>query len=252
MEDSPATNTQNFHPVKYTVNFPDGRVETFRAVTWDTVYRVRPGADMPAQSTSAGVRERFLQLNLSNMYAYLILPDGGAVEFRAQQYYDPAYGRYWYKYHVTAINDPHGLKTSIDSEVVGQRREANNQGAPNRLAAICNFITPIAPARELPGNRIHQRRRQAQRAVLLLRTLGLAASSIMATTRGQRGINIRRSNIGGTCRCCCGLVTIRCIPDQCTKSLTRIALLTITREAIPFMARSAAKIITMEPTLVLR
>ncbi|PYY24976.1 MAG: hypothetical protein DMG62_00430, partial [Acidobacteria bacterium] len=120
MEDSPATHTQNFHPVKYTVNFPDGRVETFRAVTWDTVYRVRPGADVPAQSTSAGVSERFLQLNLNNMYAYLILPDGGAVEFRAQQYYDPAYGRYWYKYHLTAIYDPYGLKTTIDSEVVGQ------------------------------------------------------------------------------------------------------------------------------------
>ena len=89
MDDSPVTYTQNFLPKKYTVNFPDGRVETFRAVTWDTVYRVRPGADTPAQSTSAGVRERFLQLNLSNMYAYLILPDGGAVEFRAQQNYDP-------------------------------------------------------------------------------------------------------------------------------------------------------------------
>ena len=101
MEDSPVTHTQNFPPVKYTVNFPDGRVETFSAVTWDTVYRVRPGADTPAQSTSNGVRERFLQLNLSNMYAYLILPDGGAVEFRAQQKYDPAYGRYWYTYRVT-------------------------------------------------------------------------------------------------------------------------------------------------------
>src|SRR5438045_2792373 len=120
MEDSPATHTQNFHPVKYTVNFPDGRVETFRAVTWDTVYRVRPGADVPAQSTSAGVSERFLQLNLNNMYAYLILRDGGAVEFRAQQYYDPAYGRYWYQYHLTAIYDPYGLKTTIDFEVVGQ------------------------------------------------------------------------------------------------------------------------------------
>ena len=120
MEDSPVTHTQNFHPVKYTVNFPDGRVETFRAVTWDTIYRVRPGPDTPAQSTSAGVRERFLQLNLNSMYAYLILPDGGAVEFRAEQKYDPAYGRYWYTYHVTGIYDPHGLKTTIDSEVVGQ------------------------------------------------------------------------------------------------------------------------------------
>src|SRR6266487_116788 len=124
MDDSPVTNTQNSHPVKYTVNFPDGRVETFRAVTWDGIYRVRPGADTPAQSTSAGVRERFLQLDLNNMYAYLVLPDGGVVEFRAEQMHDLQYGRYWYRYHVTAINDPHGLRTRIDSEVVanGRRR----------------------------------------------------------------------------------------------------------------------------------
>src|SRR5262245_52832780 len=80
LEDSPTNNTANFQPKRYTVDFPEGRVETFRAVTWDTVYRVRPGADTPAQSTSAGVRERLLQLNLNNMYAYLVLPDGGAVE----------------------------------------------------------------------------------------------------------------------------------------------------------------------------
>lgn len=108
MDDSPVTYTQNSHPVKYTVNFPDGRVETFRAVTWDGIYRVRPGPNTPPQSTSAGVRERFLQLNTNPnsqqyLYAYLVLPDSGAVEFKAQQKYDPAYGRYWYTYHVTGI-----------------------------------------------------------------------------------------------------------------------------------------------------
>src|SRR6266550_5258707 len=132
MDDSPVTNTQNSHPVKYTVNFPDGRVETFRAVTWDGIYRVRPGADTPAQSTSAGVRERFLQLDLGSMYAYLVLPDGGVVEFTAQQKNDPNNGRYWYTYHVTAINDPHGLRTTIDSEVVGgaQRRRITKVTEP--------------------------------------------------------------------------------------------------------------------------
>jgi RHS repeat-associated protein len=158
MEDSPVTHTQNFPPVKYTVNFPDGRVETFRAVTWDTVYRVRPGADTPAQSTSNGVRERFLQLNLSNMYAYLILPDGGAVEFRAQQKYDPAYGRYWYTYRVTGVYDPHGLKTTIDSEVVGTIRRITRVTEPagrylqftydpnsrRRITQITEYINGIA------------------------------------------------------------------------------------------------------------
>jgi RHS repeat-associated protein len=122
LEDSPTSNTANFQPKRYTVVFPDGRVETFRAATWDTCYRVRPGVDTPPQSTSAGVRERFLQLNLNNMYAYLILPDGGAVEFRAQQH--SANGRYYYKYHATGIYDPHGLKTTFQSEVTpnGLRR----------------------------------------------------------------------------------------------------------------------------------
>ena len=129
MDDSPVANTQNSLPKKYTVNFPDGRVETFRAVTWDTVYRVRPGADTP-QTTSSGIRERLLQLNLSNMYAYLILPDGGAVEFRAQQNFDPNYGRYWYTYRVTGIYDPYGLKTTIDSEVVGTIRRITRVTEP--------------------------------------------------------------------------------------------------------------------------
>jgi hypothetical protein len=32
--DSPTSTTSNFHPSQYTVAFPDGRVETFRAVNW--------------------------------------------------------------------------------------------------------------------------------------------------------------------------------------------------------------------------
>ena len=53
MEDSTRGNAQNFRPARYTVSFPDGRVETFRAVTWDAgVYRVRPGPHTPAQRTA--------------------------------------------------------------------------------------------------------------------------------------------------------------------------------------------------------
>lgn len=114
LEDSPLGSIQ---PKLYTVDLPDGRVEKFRAVTWDTYYRVRPGPDTPAQTTSSGVRERFVPL--SNGYCYLILPDGGKVEFAAAQHQSGS--QYWYKYHVTAIYDPYGLKTTIDSEVVGPR-----------------------------------------------------------------------------------------------------------------------------------
>lgn len=152
MDDSPVTYTQNSHPVKYTVNFPDGRVETFRAVTWDGIYRVRPGPNTPPQSTSAGVRERFLQLNTNPnsqqyLYAYLVLPDSGAVEFKAQQKYDPAYGRYWYTYHVTGIYDPHGLRTTIDSEVVGQaqRRRITKITEPAGRYLQFSYRTPNGP-----------------------------------------------------------------------------------------------------------
>jgi hypothetical protein len=46
LEDSPSSTNQNFQPSSYTVDFPDGRVETFRSVTWDTAnyYRVRAAA----------------------------------------------------------------------------------------------------------------------------------------------------------------------------------------------------------------
>jgi len=118
LEDSPTGATQNFQPTRYTVDFPDGRVETFRAVTWDTNYRVRPGADTPAQTTSSGVRERFVRLNTGTMLASVILPDGGKVEFQAWLHTTPG-GRYYYKYSATAIIDPHGLRTTLQWEVVG-------------------------------------------------------------------------------------------------------------------------------------
>jgi hypothetical protein len=73
LENSPSSNQANFQPTRYTVDFADGRVETFKAVTWDSgYYRVRPGADTPAASTSAGVRERLQPHPGGGGYAYLI------------------------------------------------------------------------------------------------------------------------------------------------------------------------------------
>src|SRR6266545_6422268 len=120
LEDSPLG---PINPTRYTVEFPDGRVEKFRAVNWDSYYRVRPGTDA-VQGTSAGVHERFLPVDLNPnhtqtyMRAYLILPDGGKVEFWAHQHVSGS--QYWYHYHVTAMIDPHGLRTTIDSELVNQ------------------------------------------------------------------------------------------------------------------------------------
>src|ERR1043166_2816334 len=38
MEDSEKKTTQPFQPSSYTVDFPDGRVETFQSATWDPGY----------------------------------------------------------------------------------------------------------------------------------------------------------------------------------------------------------------------
>ena len=129
MEDSPSRNAANLAPLKYTVDFPDGRVETFRAVTWDSTFRVRPGDDTPAQPTSAGVRERLVPIAPpGNMYAYLLLPDGGKVKFQATQY--NSNGQYFYKYTAVAIIDPHALETTLTWESYG------NNGQKKRLKRV--------------------------------------------------------------------------------------------------------------------
>ena len=121
--DSPTSTTSNFYPTRYVVAFPDGRVETFRAVTWDTTcYRVRLGNDTPASSASSGVRERFVPLNLSTMLAKLMLPDGGQVELSATQhsYQQNGHTYFYYKYRATAIIDPYGVRTTFTYDGQGR------------------------------------------------------------------------------------------------------------------------------------
>src|SRR5438093_4408638 len=102
MEDSATGNSAGFQPTSYTVDFPDGRVETFKSVNWDSNYRVRATPNNSA--SSAGVRERLAPLHTNqqcNTCAWLVLPDGGQVEFAATQH---QYGHtFWYTYLVRAI-----------------------------------------------------------------------------------------------------------------------------------------------------
>jgi YD repeat-containing protein len=92
-------------PTYYVVRFPDGRVIRFNpAGSADTCYR---GA--------LGIRERFQQIDQTTLLAYLILPDGGKVEFLGNRwhYRDPDYGTWTsgYTYQAQAIIDPSGLRT---------------------------------------------------------------------------------------------------------------------------------------------
>jgi RHS repeat-associated protein len=107
-------------PSSYTVSFPVGSVETFP-------YDSASGTCSPA---FLGIRERFLPLNPTTLLAYLVLPDGGQVEFKAtkQIYADyddstnPPTITYtsWYTYQAQAIIDPAGLRTTLTYNTSGQ------------------------------------------------------------------------------------------------------------------------------------
>ena len=73
------------------------------------------------RAVSAGVRERVAPIAPpGNMYAFLILPDGGKVKFLATQ--NSLNGRYFYKYQAIAIIDPHKLETTLAWENYGNGR----------------------------------------------------------------------------------------------------------------------------------
>lgn len=99
-------------PSSYGVQFPDGRTITFdRTVTGDT-----------ALHGPLGVPERFQPLNTTTKLAYLLLPDGGKVEFVGTKFqwaedigeHLPNSGYYakWL-FQPQALIDPSGLRTTL-------------------------------------------------------------------------------------------------------------------------------------------
>jgi RHS repeat-associated protein len=106
MEDSPFGETQ---PSQYFVYLPDGRLEIFSSSPSDNYFRAAPGT-----------RERFQPLDLGTMLAYLVLPDGGKVQFTATPLYSPYTGQWYsYRYKATAIIDPYGQITTLTYNVDG-------------------------------------------------------------------------------------------------------------------------------------
>jgi RHS repeat-associated protein len=88
-------------PTQYNVAFPDGRLLIFTPSNGDSCFRATPG-----------VPERFQPLDFNTMLAYLILPDGGKVEFTASPFNsNPSYQGY--RYQATAIIDPYGQRTTL-------------------------------------------------------------------------------------------------------------------------------------------
>ena len=103
-----SNSSQFFTPTMYPVYFPDGRVVYFTASTSDIYFRGPPG-----------VPERFQPLNQGTLLAYLILPDGGKVEFKATRMppecnYELIHPcTYRYSYKAQAIIDPYGVRTTL-------------------------------------------------------------------------------------------------------------------------------------------
>jgi RHS repeat-associated protein len=121
---------RTFPPAAYVVNFPDGRREIFKFVDWDCggnpytcYYRVQ-GYIANVEHSSAGVRERFIQIDPrnNNLLGYLVLPDGSKVEFLATRHPGQQTGYYYYTYQAQAIIDPHGLRTTLTYEQTGLKR----------------------------------------------------------------------------------------------------------------------------------
>jgi RHS repeat-associated protein len=107
VEDLPAG-----QPIPYTVNFPDGRTVNFSSA------RQQNGAWGAA---TPGVRERLKPWD--GTFCYVVLPDGGKVQFRVNWsgYYDQETRRSYYNFSFTAeaIIDPHGLRTTFSSNSDG-------------------------------------------------------------------------------------------------------------------------------------
>jgi RHS repeat-associated protein len=132
MDNAEESTQANFRPTEYSVVFPDGRAETFFYSSSDAYFRAGPG-----------IGERFIPLDAS-MRAYLVLPDGGKVRFKATPYSWIEYrndlppstpppelalrknvpddiraatigGTTWYgySYQAEAIIDPYGLETTL-------------------------------------------------------------------------------------------------------------------------------------------
>lgn len=148
----------NFHPTEYPVSFPDGRDETFTHSSIDTYFRA-----------GLRVRDRFIPLNLSTMRAYLVLPEGGKIRFKATQYSwfersdlppstpPPEFtsnrkqsdvravqygGRTWYgyTYQAEAIIDPYGVETQLSYNTDGTLASVTDAG--NRSIQLVYVIPP--------------------------------------------------------------------------------------------------------------
>jgi hypothetical protein len=129
-----SNSSPSFSPTVYPVSFPDGRVVFFTASSSDPYFRGPPG-----------VRERFQPLNVSTLLAYLVMPDGGKVEFKATRIIQCDYElhppcAYSYTYRAQAIIDPYGLRTTLSYNTDGSLNTVQEPGG--RWLQLVYVTTP--------------------------------------------------------------------------------------------------------------
>src|SRR5882724_3836177 len=137
IDGSEAGNDTSFAPTVYPVSFPDGRLIYFTASQGDSYFRGPPG-----------VSERFQPLNLATLLAYLVLPDGGKIEFKATRHVECDYElrppcEYTFSYQAQAIIDPHGLRTTLAYNGDGSLNTV--QEPAGRWIQLVYLTTPWTP-----------------------------------------------------------------------------------------------------------
>ena len=129
--DGAEESNSNFAPTQYPVYFPDGRVVYFTASSSDIYFRGPPG-----------VRERFKPLD-GSLRAYLIMADGGKVEFKATRSMvcdnELNTCTYSYSYRAQAIIDPYGLSTTLSYYADGS---LNTVREPGGRWLQLTYVTP--------------------------------------------------------------------------------------------------------------
>lgn len=113
------SNTTTITPSYYTVFYPDGRQITFTSSSSDPGFYHGP----------RGVPDRFQAVGGAG-YCYLVLPDGGKIQFYQTYSQDGPDGARYYSFDLTptAIIDPQGLKTTFSYDAYSELSQITEPG----------------------------------------------------------------------------------------------------------------------------
>ena len=119
----------------YRISFPDGRVEDFHAAAGDPGY----------WHAALGTQERLfntVSIPATGRLIYLMLPDGGKVEFRITRTVETGADSYdTYDFEALGMIDPHGIRTDFTHPGDGSLTIAEPPGAGRWIKIFYRSIT---------------------------------------------------------------------------------------------------------------